>query len=477
MTTNYNIHQDRIIGKIILTGKIKNTSPLLIGNGKGGEMADIEVILLESKPYIPSSSLAGALRSKWDKEKAGVTFTLTEEAFWGTKNTSSKKSYQSHYILSDLISIDSSKIVIRDGVSIDIKTGVSIKGAKYDYQIVEPGATFEFQLEATLRHGLKDDEVENIVRWIAITLNDDNFRIGALTSTGFGKFILEDCKAYKFTFPEKANDWLDYLKGVDPKAPLFELKDLEKSKLLIENFHITADFQIKSALITGSYGIASSEPDKIHLTSNKIPILSGKAIKGAIRHRASKILDTLLPNEEKTIHCLLDQLFGWVNNNNDDDIKLEKVKYYKAKAIKSRIKIEETELGDSVKSMTQDRIKIDRFTGGVMQGAKFESQPVWKNNHSTFKISISILEYEIWEASLMLYILKDLWTGDLTIGGEKNIGRGVLIGKKAILKFDNLEIELESGLNNTILENLKDIEKFNINLQQELKNLKTIYDS
>ncbi|MCL0081501.1 hypothetical protein M1N64_04660, partial [Peptococcaceae bacterium] len=46
-------------------------------------------------------------------------------------------------------------------------------------------------------------------------------------------------------------------------------------------------------------------------------------------------------------------------------------------------------------------------------------------------------------AGLLLLILKDLWTADLPIGGEKSIGRGVLEGIKAkIIMFDDHNINI-----------------------------------
>ena len=66
-------------------------------------------------------------------------------------------------------------------------------------------------------------------------------------------------------------------------------------------------------------------------------------------------------------------------------------------------------------------------------------------------IKITVNNYEDYEAGLMLLVLKDLWTGDLPIGGEKAIGRGVLTGKKASISWNGEKIEFEdiSQLNET----------------------------
>ena len=40
----------------------------------------------------------------------------------------------------------------------------------------------------------------------------------------------------------------------------------------------------------------------------------------------------------------------------------------------------------------------------------------------------------------MLLVLKDLWLGDLAIGGEKGIGRGVFQGKSAVISLADEKI-------------------------------------
>ncbi|WP_269849664.1 hypothetical protein [Methanosarcina horonobensis] len=62
--------------------------------------------------------------------------------------------------------------------------------------------------------------------------------------------------------------------------------------------------------------------------------------------------------------------------------------------------------------------------------------PLWsKGNDEALNVKIKIEKYEPWEAGLMMQVLKDLWCGDLAIGGEKNVGRGVLQGLSAAIKW------------------------------------------
>ncbi len=43
------------------------------------------------------------------------------------------------------------------------------------------------------------------------------------------------------------------------------------------------------------------------------------------------------------------------------------------------------------------------------------------------------------QIGLVLLLLKDLWTGDLPLGGEISVGRGRLTGKNAVLTYKRAE--------------------------------------
>ncbi len=55
----------------------------------------------------------------------------------------------------------------------------------------------------------------------------------------------------------------------------------------------------------------------------------------------------------------------------------------------------------------------------------------------------------------MLLVLKDLWTGDLAIGGEKNIGRGVFKGSSVIISFNGKNL-----VNGQIDENNTELQQY-----------------
>jgi CRISPR/Cas system CSM-associated protein Csm3 (group 7 of RAMP superfamily) len=432
MENNQSKH--RIIGKIIIRAKIVNISPLLIGKGEG-ENSDTDILLWhDGRPYIPGSSLAGVLRKRFFE---WCSFTDDEEKeiekFWGTDDSKQKETFQSHIIFDDLLPQESSKskITIRDGVRIEHKTSIAADQGKYDYQLLEPGVAFDFKAEVTIRVGMNPGVFRSIVLSIGEILKNNDFRIGALTSGGFGKIDVHEFKAHHFDFRSCNNEktealaeaWFGFLKN-GTLSETFLIKETQPFTLNHKTFAVMADFKIKSALITGSYTSNPDLPDKSQLTSNGKHVLSGKAIRGALRHRAVKILNTLNCDGEEKIKLLM----GYVDPKSP-----------KTRAVKSRLRIEESHL-NGFEAMTQNRIRIDRFTGGAMDGALFNSAPVWQKGENTLTLRFTIANPEKWECSLLLQLLKDLWLEDLPIGGEKNIGRGVLIGQSAEIYEDGQTI-------------------------------------
>jgi len=85
---------------------------------------------------------------------------------------------------------------------------------------------------------------------------------------------------------------------------------------------------------------------------------------------------------------------------------------------------------------------------------KEKSKPTQKNKHIELKLELR--QPEKYEIGLLLLLLKDLWTGDLPVGGTSSIGRGRLQGVEATLTWqhpaENLEQKWVISQNNGKLE-------------------------
>jgi CRISPR/Cas system CSM-associated protein Csm3 (group 7 of RAMP superfamily) len=142
-----------------------------------------------------------------------------------------------------------------------------------------------------------------------------------------------------------------------------------------------------------------------------------------LRHRALRIANTLAPDGQGV--ALVEQLFGRSPREDEDD---------EEGLTASRVVVRETEV-TGVRPLVQTRVKIDRFTGGAYPAALFSEEPVFGGPDSRVQVKLTLRNPEDHEVGLLLLLLKDLWTGDLPVGGESSVGRGRLQGQKATLRW------------------------------------------
>ena len=83
--------------------------------------------------------------------------------------------------------------------------------------------------------------------------------------------------------------------------------------------------------------------------------------------------------------------------------------------------------------MVQTRVKIDRFTGGAYETGLINEEPLWSSKTAIVGLNLHLRNPADHEVGLLLLVLKDLWTGDVALGGESSVGRGRLAGRSATL--------------------------------------------
>lgn len=438
MTQSGKMPEERIVGVIVIHGSLENRSPLHIGCGMG-ERTDRDLLLDEkNKPFIPATSLIGVLRH------AISPLELDEETdinrFWGYAKDE-KNGLQSMVRCSDLPCETVTDVVIRDGVKIDNRLGRVEYAKKFDTEILEPGA--RFRLNLMIRYTSATQEVADRM---AATLYDflkQGFHLGANANNGFGDMKFMGNGVFRFSFSNKRHvmDWLlecfTEMERIQPAA-LGIACALKQRR----NLRITADLALKRSLIVRSYPAGkmpvipesrdndtslSLMPDAVQMTSAGKWVVPATSLKGAIRARAERIAATL--GKSGTI-C--ENLFGCVDGRNTGK-----------RPQKGRIRVREMVM-DDVAAEVQHRIRIDRFTGGVIEGALFDSMPLFrKNDEQVVQLVLESENCTAEEAQLLLMVLKDLWTGDLAVGGEKNVGRGVFIGKRAVIEWGGQAWELQ----------------------------------
>ena len=433
------INSASISEKIILRGEFYINSPLRIGDGGSGSQ-ETDIYVLKNRlqqPLIPGSSLAGVLRSVCKSFK-GISKEIIEAVFGSESDdlrVNSTTSRQSAIDINDVL-LNDFRIVVRDGVAIDSRTGTSMQGAKYNYETVEKGAHGKLELVVTLR---KDQDVirkqiEDTVREIAKVLVN-GIRVGSLTSKGFGlgKCRLVTADFFDFSQPRAVKAYF-----LDEEYNHEIIKADENKFYAEEDFVVDVDLTIDTSLLirqeTGEK--IGDLPIKAEQMQHRNEdgktdyyIIPGTSIKGVLRHQASRILEKVGQNSD-----LLNDLMGDVGQSG-----------------KSRLIVDETYIkaNDDLLQYTQARNSIDRFTGGTITGRLFGEKVISRSNFKIHfevkpcrKSSIDCRGQRKWDLGLVMFLLKDLCTGKITLGSEKAIGRGILKGNRVIIHYMGKVYEL-----------------------------------
>ena len=414
-----------IIGKILIEGKLVLKSPLLIGDGAGetaDNFRDIHVVKnRDGKPFIPGTSLCGVLRDWLTQTNAEA---VTE--IFGDLNE-----MQSSIQLDD-IELADGEIVSRDGVRIDGLTGTGVDGGKFDYEAIERGASGELRMLINLRGCHSLEMVSDVVARMLRRLQD-GIRLGALTTKGFGLVTVEDLRAGLFDFRNKTDvaAWLQgksAAKTIQPSS--------EKNSASPKDFVVDAVFAFNSSFIIRDYDVSAVDKKNsisaVTLKSREDFVIPGTSLKGILRHRAEYILGKLGGDAQA-----LEKLMG----SSTPDKKL-----------KSRFVVAESYIAPAnFAEVEHRRNKIDRLTGGTLQGVLFATKPAYrkKSDAPTFKLHFEIRAAEPYEAGLAIFLLRDLWLGRVAIGGEKAVGRGTVKGLSAEINFDGKTYRL--GANGKVI--------------------------
>ncbi|MFN8443270.1 MAG: RAMP superfamily CRISPR-associated protein [Caldilineaceae bacterium] len=419
--------------RIVVTGWLTLETPAHFGNGDSDGMLDMPLYLdaLEGRALLTGTSLAGALRNYLFRANR----TLAIQLFGETNNEKEQETSEESLVIIDDALGDKPQIEVRDGVALDPATGIATDEMKYDIELLAAGSRFPLSLELQLRQNDRPEKRTFLLRGFALALNglaEGEIRLGKRKRRGFGQCRVTDwqVRVFDMTTPRGIVEWLRYTPTainvpVGERRSIYELLHVTPLVAAQAACKVEATFRIDGSLLVRSTPIDLNAPDAVHLQSwregKQRPVLSGTSVAGALRTQALRIANTL----GKDGYQMVDALFGYRNKNKNDDHALSA----------SRIWVDETEI-DQPLSLVQQRVKIDRFTGGAYPGALFAEEPVFgqaeTRAHIRFRLDAANSDRQTAaEIGLVLLLLKDLWTGDLPLGGERSIGRGRLAGEQA----------------------------------------------
>ena len=458
MKSNRLSHRRPIIERLIIQGDLQLTTPTCLSSGDTESPTDLPLLKdsISQRALLTGTSLSGALRNYLREYRGGyhsANESVTKGIFGMARSQEDDGDDQSPLIIGDALSRqETPHLELRDGVKIGAVTGVAIEGAKYDLELLAAGTVFPlyFELLIETTHD-RDHMIEDLA--IALTgLEKSEISIGMKKRRGFGQCSVSDWQVWRFDlkqakdryawlthqhWPEWASVEANHKKltapqrydsietalnacaGTKLRQPLETIPDQR------QYFELSATFELEESLLiraTANVDDLKKSPDVVHLASRQPsgslePVLSGTSLAGVLRNRAIRILNTIGAES-----ALVDLLFG-------PDFSEDRSKKPKA----SRLMVKESVI-ENTERLVQSRIAIDRCTGGALDGALFSEQPIFRRKDSRLTISLRLSDPSDAEIGLLLLLLKDLWTGDLPVGGGGSIGRGRLKGQQATLK-------------------------------------------
>lgn len=424
--------------KIYYYIRFKLESPLSVGNGDDN-LTDHDCIRNSNGDlFIPATSIAGVFSHYLNEEQRNLFAPKSNNEY-----------LQSPYFISDAILTSSNvNMSIRDGVKLT-ENKTAEKSAKYNFEVIETGAEFDFRIELTIRDGDNADKMKEIVDFLLNGFNSGEIVLGLKSKRGYGKVSL--IRVYKKSFDNDIDSLLKFNK--------YNVKNYDEYILKQENLNKNFDYlEVELEQIGGlsirRYSSKAGEADFEHIKSSGTPVIPGTSWAGLIRSQVQRYVN-LIENQFNTkLDVNLDHWFGREKQKNSE-------------AVASNIIIEESIIENS-KEITLTRNKINRFSGGASDRALFTEKAVfngttklgikikkgitYKDNElqedSTKSTEYSKVENNSKIVGLIALVLKDIDNGLIALGGQTSVGRGIF--KIQSCKLNNEELNLDKKVENII---------------------------
>ena len=394
----------------------------------GGADGDTEAVLRDShgRAFLQGTSIAGALK-EW--LKSAVSPDLAEGLLGSSQITG-------RLVISDALFDPDVTQYVRPRVRIDHALGSAEDRGKFDVAHIGVGAKLYFSL-VWLGAKEEKDELETVKRMLS-ALNNGAIRLGAHKSNGFGKISLTAIeRLFDMTDEGDRQAWLNWHTCLDDTEGIEPLTLPDEGAGHRVNFTVTGwmDSMLVRAAATEQEGNEKEGSYTPNLTEGGLSVLPGSSIKGAVRARAEAVAEAV-----RLDHEWVQNLFGRAAEGGDNGKP-------------GQVWFDDVRLNDSNKQKIT-RIRINKFTGGVMRGSLFKEEPV----SGRVELHIAAPDNPI-ACALLLYTLRDLGLGLYNLGSGGSIGRGFLRvdlikmsapdGRRAQLRFNDFstsKLEDEEGL-------------------------------
>ena len=439
---------DRIVERIFAEGEWRADTAIHPGGDKDDVESGVDMLLQRDSTgryFIPASSIAGAARGalarkflSYAKYAEGIAAEPLElKALFGF--AAQDDGFGSALTVQDAPARDTPRACVRDGVRIEAKTGLAADHAKYNYEVLPAGSTFTMRLWLDVYHQPAcNADPEELRGWFAELLrafqvqdgSDAAVLLGARTRRGLGVGAVDHWTVRRLRMDAgHRGEVLAWLRQEPQGGEAVELDNLGiRPRVPVGAgsgfFEIRATLRLRTSVLVRSAGVGAGQPDALHLTENGASLAPGSSLAGVLRHRVQRIARTLGLDDSVVVN----RMFGPLGIDRETKLSGSRV-WVSERAVEN---------GDC---MQQGRVAIDRFTGGARDSALFEEAAYWPREADSHlkDFTVRLERPQDAEAWLLLLAFKDLWLGDLPIGGGGGVGRGVFTGVSATLRHTKVD--------------------------------------
>ena len=445
----------RQLARIIL----ETETPLAIGSGNKDIKTDSVVAKdINELPYIPATTLAGLIRHSlpeelqeyWmgfqkKKDGEGSRIMLSEgKILSADRNPIDGLNFDN--LDEDAIMRLCRELPIRQHVRIN-QQGTAVKNGKFDEEIVPKGVRFCFEIEL-----MAEKDKPGIMDTILSIIQSDGFRIGSGSRSGFGKIevvgilrrdldlcVPNELELYLGKSASLAKAWEGYRPytpsaAIDPDCIFYtlELKPVDFMFFGSGFGDERSDMTFVREPVVTSWDRGEATVEELE----RVILIPASSVKGALAHRTAYHYNRLegVFADKKTAEEL--------EKNTGKENKAVKTLFGSEGDRKGKNKQRGNILFSDViekqkaplEKKVLNHVKIDRFTGGTVDGALFSEEVLYAPRKTFFNLELMLRKTAVDEKDGKIVkafeaALTDLCRGYLPLGGGVNRGNGTFKGK------------------------------------------------
>lgn len=399
-----------VVKKYFIRAKPTTASPLCISSGSGSH-ADSDILVdSEGVAFVPGSTIAGAMRAYLRQDDAA------EQCSFGRSD--GEQGYMSSVYINDMPLSPAGKVSVRDGVRLENKVVVS--DSKYDYEILETGATGILIIEVVIRQNdisqNRDHIILDDVMCGLYGISIGEIRLGYKKNRGNGKFVIDDLRSCVITKENAEQAFGIYKKMIDSPQEIAWTNPLSFDACKGQFIHIHVPLRLVGGISIRQYAAKKNEPDFEHVTCAGKPVIPGSSWNGAIR---SRLLENMVDagRSKQESESVINAIFGYVT-----------VGERYGKACQSHIIVNESVI-EGAEPLHIIRNQISRFESSTKDGALYQELSYFGGG-TTLEIVIRKIgnDDDDTPSKILAYlmpVIEDIRQGFLAVGGQTAVGRGV----------------------------------------------------